>query len=271
MNFPYFLRRLAILSLAMVSVARAADDGPLRFEGVMQPLHQFEVKAEVNGRVKKMSVDFNFNVKTGALLLEIEDASGVTKVLAPADGTVVGVDVKPGQAVVAGGPKGGSPLLTIMDLDQMVMTVNVPESAMSRIAKGQAVRITTPSYPGRDFEGTIRSVAATATVIKGVRYFEVQVLMDNSDWRIKPGMTGDMILVSEAQRRLRPKQKGWVHENTKRHEAQAQGDGERYFQASGVSSGNMRTALAMSQLVRRSPPRLCWVFMRLGMAVPCSP
>jgi len=177
----------------MIFPVHSAEDRPLELEGLARPLHEYKIKSEVNGRVKKLYVDFNYLMKAGALLLEIEDSAApdtVTKVVAPATATVIAVNAASGQTV-----KAGSPLLSMADLNQMLMVTYVPKTVLPRVTKGQAVQIKVDAYPNREFAATIESVATTATVIKGVRYFEVQALIDDYDYHIKPGMSGHMTLV----------------------------------------------------------------------------
>jgi cobalt-zinc-cadmium efflux system membrane fusion protein len=76
---------------------------------------------------------------------------------APVSGVVVARNVAAGQYVGAGGDK---PLLTIADLSTVWLVAQLAESEAGAVKLGDAVTVTTPAYPGRQFRATIDNIAA---------------------------------------------------------------------------------------------------------------
>ncbi|MDX9786706.1 MAG: efflux RND transporter periplasmic adaptor subunit [Desulfobacterales bacterium] len=89
--------------------------------------------------------------------------------------------VDEGQTVAA-----NAPLLLIVELHPIVGVVFVTERDYAHLKPGQSVLLTTEAYPGETFTGRIDRIAPvfqTAT-----RQARVEMTIDNSAYRLKPGM-----------------------------------------------------------------------------------
>jgi multidrug resistance efflux pump len=87
-----------------------------------------------------------------ALQKQIEEL----KVLAPAAGVIEAVDIRPGDLLSP-----NAPALSMLESDELWVRAYVPENALD-IKKGQKVRVTVDSYPGRDFSGEVTFVSRDA-------------------------------------------------------------------------------------------------------------
>lgn len=76
------------------------------------------------------------------------------KVRAPIAGIVSEKNVTVGSMLAP-----GSPVATIVDIDDLKMTVQVGERDILKIRKGMSAEITTDFYPGEVFKGTVSSVS----------------------------------------------------------------------------------------------------------------
>jgi len=76
---------------------------------------------------------------------------------APIDGLVVNQAIRLGEMATAGGT-----LLTLANLDEVRLTVYVPESEIGRVTVGQRALVTVDSFPGRAFEGCVTHVSSQA-------------------------------------------------------------------------------------------------------------
>ena len=66
------------------------------------------------------------------------------------------------------------------------------------ITEGQSVTFTVDAYPNQTFEGFVRQVRLSPTITSNVVVYTVVIDVDNSDLRLKPGMTAFVtILISE--------------------------------------------------------------------------
>ncbi len=97
----------------------------------------------------------------------------------------------------------GATLMTVADLDQVTLTIYVPENRINMVALGQSVDVKVDSFPDEVFQGEITYIARRAEFTpKNVQtkeervnmVFAVKVHIPNADHRLKPGMPADAIL-----------------------------------------------------------------------------
>lgn len=117
---------------------------------------------------------------------------------APISGLVLQRPVRVGELAMP-----GSPLLTLADLDQMTLTVYVPEDQLGRVWLGQQASVTVDAYPGRSFPGTVSYISNEAEFTpRNVQtreervnmVFGVRIRLPNPDHALKPGMPADALL-----------------------------------------------------------------------------
>ncbi len=122
---------------------------------------------------------------------------GYATITSPVDGTVISRQVDVGQTVAASFQT--PDLFEIAeDLSQMQIETAVSEADIGMIKEGQKVTFTVDAYPTQTFEGTVRQVRLSPTITSNVVVYTVVIDVDNSDLRLKPGMTAFVtILISE--------------------------------------------------------------------------
>ena len=86
-----------------------------------------------------------------------------------------------GQTVAA-----NDPLLLIVELHPIVGVVYVTEKDYARLRPGQVVLMTTDAYPDEQFPGRIDRIAPVFS--KSTRQARVEMTIENSQHRLKPGM-----------------------------------------------------------------------------------
>lgn len=79
-----------------------------------------------------------------------------------------------------------APLLSIVDLDPVVVVVHVTESDYAELAPGIAVAASTDAFPGETFAGQISRVAPVFRAES--RQARIEMTVPNADGRLKPGM-----------------------------------------------------------------------------------
>ena len=91
-------------------------------------------------------------------------------------------------------------LLTLADLDQVTLTVYVPENQIGLVKVGQDVQVKVDSYPERTFSAEVVHIASRAEFTpKNVQtkeervstVFAVKIEIPNPDHALKPGMPAD--------------------------------------------------------------------------------
>jgi len=117
---------------------------------------------------------------------------------APISGLVLERPVHVGEVALP-----GAPLMTLADLDNVTLTIYVPEDQLGSVQLGQAVSVTVDAYPDRTFGGTVSYMASEAEFTpKNVQtreervnmVFAVKVKLPNFDHALKPGMPADAVI-----------------------------------------------------------------------------
>lgn len=118
---------------------------------------------------------------------------------APVTGIVSQLLVRVGEVAAP-----GAPLATILDPSFLTLTVYVPEAQVAKVSVGDEVEIRVDAYPEAVFEGRVRYIADQAqftptevqTEEERVKLvFAVEILIDDPDGRLKPGMPADAIII----------------------------------------------------------------------------
>ena len=91
-------------------------------------------------------------------------------------------------------------LLTIANLDEVRLTIYIPETQIASVKVGQKVSVHVDSFPARTFTGQVTFIAPqaeftprnTQTQDERARLvFAIKVTITNTDHALKPGMPAD--------------------------------------------------------------------------------
>ncbi|RLC88541.1 MAG: hypothetical protein DRI79_07685 [Chloroflexi bacterium] len=124
-------------------------------------------------------------------------------IAAPVGGLVLELSIHEGELAAP-----GATLLTLGDLDEVTLTVYVPEDKLGLVHIGQRVEVQVDSFPERTFIGTVVAIAHEAEFTpRNVQtqeervnmVFAVDVRIPNPDHALKPGMPADATIVTEEQ------------------------------------------------------------------------
>lgn len=123
----------------------------------------------------------------------VEDRLSKTKILAPFDCTVLTRPVSTGQAVSgSAGFNSGTEVMTVANLNDMIINVHVNQADVTRLTTGQIVDISVESVPGLAMKGTVERIAPQATIKNSIKGFAARILIKNIDPRVRPGMTSNI-------------------------------------------------------------------------------
>jgi HlyD family secretion protein len=136
-----------------------------------------------------------------------------TDIISPIDGTVISRSVDVGQTVAAS--LQAPVLFTIaQDLTKMQVNTNVSEGDVGRLEEGMPATFTVDAYPGDTFKGTVSQIRNAATTVSNVVTYDAVIDVDNTDGRLRPGMTANatvtfadkrnVVAVPNASLRFRP-------------------------------------------------------------------
>lgn len=123
----------------------------------------------------------------------IEERLTKTKVVAPFDCTVLTRPVSIGQAVSgSGGFNSGTEVLTIADLNSMVINAHINQADVPRLQVNQLVEVAVEAVPGLKVTGVVERIAPQATIKNNIKGFAARILLKNVDQRVRPGMTANI-------------------------------------------------------------------------------
>ena len=124
-------------------------------------------------------------------------------VTAPVGGLILELSIHEGELAAP-----GVTILTLGDLDEVTLTVYVPEDQLGKVNVGQDVEVEVDSFPNQLFRGTVVAIATEAEFTprnvqtkeeRVTMVFAVDVLIPNPDHALKPGVPADATIIVEEQ------------------------------------------------------------------------
>jgi HlyD family secretion protein len=115
---------------------------------------------------------------------------------APINAIVDTRSAEPGEVMVP-----GAPLFTLVKLDDLKITVYIPEDRYGTINLGQTARVSVDSFPGETFEAKVIRIADQAEFTprnvqtetgRRTTVFAVDLAVTNPQGKLKPGMPADV-------------------------------------------------------------------------------
>jgi multidrug resistance efflux pump len=118
-------------------------------------------------------------------------------IFAPMDGIVLTRNVEPGEFV-----QPGAVTLTMADLNNITITVYVPEDRYGEIALGQHAEVTVDSFPGKTFNAEVIQIADQAEFTprnvqtvegRSSTVYAIKLKVTDSEGKLKIGMPADVV------------------------------------------------------------------------------
>ncbi len=200
----------ATLAQARAQLARLEDVFRLSGGKVPSDTDLTAGRAEV-ARDKAAVAAAQANVASARAALSSNQTSLTKTVIrSPVNGVVLARQIEPGQTVAA---SFNTPVLFVIaqDLSQMKLPVSIDEADVGEVAAGQPASFTVDAFPGERFKADISrvelgsnqtvsaassasSAAATAQVVSYV----ANLVVNNRDLRLRPGMTATAEIITKA-------------------------------------------------------------------------
>lgn len=103
-----------------------------------------------------------------------------TRLTSPINGVVTVRNYDPGDMA------GGQPILTIENINPVKVVINVSESFYSQVVKGMPAKVQVDALSDEVFEGKVSLIHPTLNPVSHT--FPVEIEVNNSDQRLRPGM-----------------------------------------------------------------------------------
>jgi HlyD family secretion protein len=117
-------------------------------------------------------------------------------VSAPSDGVIMSRNIQPGEVVPA-----GSAALKLAQLEDLTITVYVPEDRYGELSLGQPASMSVDSFPDMTFTAVITHIADEAEFTprnvqtvegRSSTVYAIRLQVDDPDGKLKPGMPADV-------------------------------------------------------------------------------
>lgn len=171
------------------------DDG-----GLTQQLAQLQIQSElakttyerqqrlwdnkIGSEMDFLSAKSNYEAQN-EVINQLKKQMKKTVVIAPFSGVIDDVITEQGSVVAAG----QSPLMRIINLNNMYIETDVPESHITNITKGKNVTVEFPIL-GKSIDAKIRQAGNYINPVN--RTFKIEIAVPNRDKKIKPNLTAKL-------------------------------------------------------------------------------
>ncbi len=128
-----------------------------------------------------------------ASLATAQDSLSKTTIVSPLAGTISKLDSRLGERVVGTATMAGTEVMTIADLDEMEARVDIGETDVVLIQRGQNVRLEVDAFKDRKFSGTVTEIAnssktSMSSSSQEATKFEVKIRIKEKE-AFRPGMS----------------------------------------------------------------------------------
>jgi multidrug resistance efflux pump len=134
-------------------------------------------------------------------LQAIDDQIRKLHLTASNDGSILSLNVEPGEVVAL-----GSTVLVLGRLDQLTITVYVPEDRMGEVTLQQSARVSVDTFPGQTFTASVTNISDQAEftprnvqTVEGRKntVFAIKLSLNDTSGKLKPGMPADVTFVNK--------------------------------------------------------------------------
>ncbi len=222
--------QLAVQEAALIAAEARVEQAQVTFRETFETFER-QRKLNESGVISGMSADAaQAALERAEAALQIADAERAlaqaqldlqradlekATITAPIDGVVLQRNADPGQIVAAA--LSAPVLFTIAEnLSKMELHVDIDEADIGVVEVGDTARFTVDAYDGESFPARIALIRYAAQTVEGVVSYKAILEIDNSDRRLRPGMTAtadiivaeldDALLVPNAALRFAPPQ-----------------------------------------------------------------
>lgn len=156
--------------------------------------------------------------QSSASVKEAQDNLYKTTLYSPVDGVVSKLSIEQGERVLGTQQFAGTEIMTISDLSQMDVNVDVNENDINRISLGDSSKIEVDAFLGKKFNGVVTEIGSSANVVgttaDQVTNFTVKVRIDPKSYAemlkkgsgnpspFRPGLTATVDIMTNHSRGL---------------------------------------------------------------------
>jgi len=185
-----FYKSKADYELARVNCERAKrlyDRGVGSQKDYLACEAEFKVaEATLNAAEKKLHV-LGFTEIQVQAIDKTHQINPVITLFAPIHGKIIAYN-----AVLGAMVDQATEILTILNPEILVIDAEIYEKDIAKIRIGQQIDVAVPAYPGEKFEGKVSYISDVLN--EQTRTIQVRAEVENSSYKLKPGMFADVII-----------------------------------------------------------------------------
>lgn len=135
------------------------------------------------------------------MIRDLDVPGTVIHMYATASGTVIERKINEGEMVTSSinAYGEGTVVMQIADLNRMVVSSNINEVDIVKFSVGQTATIKLDALPYEEFSGKIVKISPKAVVINSAKVFPVEISINSTGDKVKPGMTAAISILGESR------------------------------------------------------------------------
>jgi len=159
---------------------------------------------DAQNALKLSQISYDSALEQYKLVEEIGITETNMKVTAPVSGMIIHKNVEEGEMVVSSESySGGTVLITIADLSQMIILTDINEVDIGKISLGREAKITIDAFPDKKFGGEIIHISPMAAIgNNNIRTFEVKVSIEDNLKELRPGMSANVTIIGKTRKEV---------------------------------------------------------------------
>ncbi|TSA24103.1 efflux RND transporter periplasmic adaptor subunit [bacterium] len=152
--------------------------------------------------LKLAQISYDSALEQYKLVEEIGITETNMKVTAPVSGMIIHKTVEEGEMVVSSESySGGTVLITIADLSQMIILTDINEVDIGKISLGREAKITIDAFPDKKYGGEIIHISPMAAIgNNNIRTFQVKVSIEDNLKELRPGMSANVTIIGKTRK-----------------------------------------------------------------------
>jgi len=133
-----------------------------------------------------------------AAVQALKNTIATGSIIAPFDGTITEIDAVAGDLITSYSDSDNTTAaLTISNLDNLMIEVQISEVDINKVAVGQKATVTFDAIANKEYTGYVSSISSSGEEDEnGVVQFSVWVKLEDADDQVKPGFTSVVSIVT---------------------------------------------------------------------------
>ncbi|MBO8450573.1 MAG: efflux RND transporter periplasmic adaptor subunit [Spirochaetes bacterium] len=173
-------------SVRSIPAPRETLTSYIQSSGEVEATRSIDVYPDMGGKLVRTNITLGSWVRRGDVIAEVDPSTPgvpyeISPVIAPLSGAVTSQPLQPGTTVST-----GTAVAVIGSIDDLQITVHIPERYAALLQTGMQAEVTLDAYPGVIFPATVVRVSPVVDSVSRTK--ELQLTLNEKDSRVNAGM-----------------------------------------------------------------------------------